>query len=435
MSNKQGILHLVHGTFARDAEWIHPDSPLAQTISHSLGDNVHIEPFNWSGDNSHTARETAGIALADKIRNCNRGNPGLPQYIVAHSHGGNVAAYALSDSDTRANVSGVACLGTPFIKARTRDLAGSRHLMQSILAASMLMVLLLMVGIVSQGLDIFVDRQKYERQVNAMSEDMKELKEEYEFFKDLNLKKDEEFYKIPGAQWYFTGFFMLFAIGIGWLMIKPIIKLWRFVLQKELPRIGERQSALTASLTAVFNSTPLLVVNAKGDEAAWWLTTVNRIASFPYRIWKPTNFTLVGIAVISILIIVPLSFYSETSFGMTQMLIFMALLIFSLSTLLVYTAGWALCLIWPAIFRSHALGFGKDDFLQNFVVEITSTEAPENTTQISKHTVTVHGKGLHHSRLYQEEHVLELISDWFKNLQQQQNDPPVDHGTTRNKTT
>jgi hypothetical protein len=72
------------------------------------------------------------------------------------------------------------------------------------------------------------------------------------------------------------------------------------------------------------------------------------------------------------------------------------------------------------------LGFGKDDFLQNFIVEITSTETPENATHISRHTVTLRGKGLHHSRLYQEEQVRELISNWLKNLQQQ-NDPPLMH--------
>ena len=420
MSNKQAILHLVHGTFAKDAEWIHPDSPLAETVSHSLGDNAHIEPFNWSGDNSHKARETAGIALADKIRNCNQRNPGSPQYIVAHSHGGNVAAYALSDSDVSANVIGVACLGTPFIKARARNLAGSRRLIQSILVASILMVLLLVTGIVSQGLDIFGDQQEYERLIDTMNEDMKELKEKYDFFRNLDTNKDKAIYKTQGARWYLAGFFILLAIGTGWLMIKPIIKLWRFALQIKLPGLSERQSELMTSLAAVFNSTPLLVIDAKGDEAAWWLTTVIRIASLPYRIWKPSNLTLAGIAVISILAIVQIYFHSKTSFGMTQMLIFMALLFFSLSTLVVYTAGWALCLIWPAIFRSHALGFGKDDFLQSFIVEITSTEAPENSTQISKHTVTVHGKGLHHSRLYKEEQVLELISNWFKNLQQQQ---------------
>ncbi len=427
MSNKRAILHLVHGTFARDAEWIHPDSPLAEKTGHTLGDDVHIEPFNWSGDNSHTARKTAGVALADKIRSFNRQNPGSPQYIVAHSHGGNVAAYALSDSDVSANVVGVVCLGTPFIKARARDLVGSRRLIQSILIASILMVLLLVTGIAKQGIDIFGNQQEYEQLIEKMMEDMKELKENNQFFRNLDPNKDEEFYKTQGMRWYLACFFILLAIGVGWLMIKPIVKLWRFALQMKLPGLSQRQLELTTRLTAVFNRTPLLVIDAKGDEAAWWLTTIIRIASLPYRIWRPSNLTLAGIAVISILVIMQIFFHSETSFSMTQMLSFMALLFYSLSTLVVYTAGWLLCLTWPAVFRSHMLGFGKDDFLQNFIVEITSTETPENATRMSKHTVNLHGKGLHHSGLYQEEQVFELISNWFKNLKQHHNDPQLIH--------
>lgn len=419
MDKNKSILHLVHGTFARDAKWIHPDSPLARTVMNSLGNNVYVEPFTWSGNNSHTARESAGTELAKKIRDFSQNNPELPQYIIAHSHGGNVAAYALTDSEASSNIAGVACLGTPFIKARARDLVGSRRLMQSILVASVLMVLLLVMGIAKQGFKIAEDPEKYHQQLNEQMIVTMTKMQSSGLINNVDLPQDDALFTSPGAYIFWIIYMLLLALGIGWLLVKPIIKLWRFVLQKELPRLGELQSKLIKKLTAVFNNTPLLIVDARGDEAAWWLTTVNRIASLPYHIWKPTTFTLTGIAVISILAVTPIFFQIETSFSEVPMLIFMALLFFSISTLFIYFAGWALSLIWPAIFRSHALGFGKDDFLQNFIVEITSADTPEQSTQLSKHNIAVSGGGLHHSRLYQEQQVLELVGDWFKQLQQQ----------------
>jgi len=420
MVKNKSILHLVHGTFARDAEWIQPDSPLARTVVSSLGDNVNVEPFTWTGNNSHTARESAGTELAKKIRDFSQNSPGVPQYIIAHSHGGNVAAYALSDSEVSANIAGVACLGTPFIKARARDLAGSRHLMQSILVASLLMVLLLVIGIAQQGFKIAKDPEKYQQQLNEqMVETMTEMQNSG-LIKNIDLTHDEAVFTSPGAYMIWIIYFLLLALGIGWLLIKPIIKLWRFVMQNGLPSLGDLQSELIRKLTAVFNNTPLLIVDARDDEAAWWLTAVIRVASLPYRIWKPTTFTLAGIAVISILAVTPVFFETETSLSKVQMLIFTALLLFSISTLFIYFAGWALSLIWPAIFRSHALGFGKDDFLQNFIVEITSTDTPEQSTQLSKRIMPVSGRGLHHSRLYQDQQVLELVGNWFEELKKQQ---------------
>ena len=51
--------------------------------------------------------------------------------IVAHSHGGNVALYALRDVALRRKIDGVVTLGTPFIHCRPRPLEGPLKLLES----------------------------------------------------------------------------------------------------------------------------------------------------------------------------------------------------------------------------------------------------------------------------------------------------------------
>ena len=158
--NSRSIVHLVHGTFAREAEWIHPDSMMANQVRDCLGDETVIEAFKWSGANSHTARQIAGHELAEKIRKFDQGNPGKPQFIVAHSHGGNVAAYALGDGEIRSKISAVVCLGTPFILARARDLTGARRLVQWVLIACISVVLVIAFALIVEGTTSGLDPEK-----------------------------------------------------------------------------------------------------------------------------------------------------------------------------------------------------------------------------------------------------------------------------------
>lgn len=48
--------------------------------------------------------------------------PRAPHFVIAHSHGGNVALYALRDEGLKDRTTGVACLATPFIHVGERDL-------------------------------------------------------------------------------------------------------------------------------------------------------------------------------------------------------------------------------------------------------------------------------------------------------------------------
>ena len=93
------IAVLVGGTWADsdDAPWWRPSSPFARMLAES-GHKFPPEPFRWTtkldgilGENSEWARW--GMALTWF---CHKHSGGQRVNLIAHSHGGQVAAYALS---------------------------------------------------------------------------------------------------------------------------------------------------------------------------------------------------------------------------------------------------------------------------------------------------------------------------------------------------
>ena len=103
---------LIHGTGARGAPWTQRGSPLWRDLQTRFGAAV-IDRFDWSGDNNSFARLGAGAELAKHLENLKQRHASARHYLVAHSHGGNVALYAAA----RTKVDGIVCLATPFIHA------------------------------------------------------------------------------------------------------------------------------------------------------------------------------------------------------------------------------------------------------------------------------------------------------------------------------
>jgi uncharacterized membrane protein YhaH (DUF805 family) len=147
MNDRDIVVTLVHGTFSPKADWIKKDSPLAKHIIDTLKKDdreVYIKPFEWSGKNSIFARVEAAKSLRSHLTDIENKFPSLDHYMVAHSHGGNIALYALSGAGNF-NVKGIMCLSTPFITARVRDLSAfkGRRLYQAVSMAVAVMTLFL----------------------------------------------------------------------------------------------------------------------------------------------------------------------------------------------------------------------------------------------------------------------------------------------------
>jgi hypothetical protein len=123
---------LVHGTYGhgvlrslfwnllpsnwrlRDCNW-----PICKMLKDR---GVKVHSFSWSGLNNHRSRIEAGRELADYIARLGT-NESQPMFIsiVGHSHGGNVALYALKHPDTE-RVDSIVCLATPFLHVSAQEL-------------------------------------------------------------------------------------------------------------------------------------------------------------------------------------------------------------------------------------------------------------------------------------------------------------------------
>lgn len=84
--------------------------PIISEALKEAGATLHW--FPWSGRNSHARRIQAGEQLATLIDSL-RKDPSDQVFIIAHSHGGNVALYSLKHVEP---VDGIVFLATPFLQ-------------------------------------------------------------------------------------------------------------------------------------------------------------------------------------------------------------------------------------------------------------------------------------------------------------------------------
>lgn len=130
---KTTIVHVVHGTWPhgffnlhnrkREKAWFETDSHfLGEILKNLNGENVKFSPFTWSGKNSFSERWKAANNLRAYLLKHLEEHANAAHIIIAHSHGGNIAATALSliESDKTSvigksgGVSKLICLATPF---------------------------------------------------------------------------------------------------------------------------------------------------------------------------------------------------------------------------------------------------------------------------------------------------------------------------------
>jgi hypothetical protein len=127
---------LIHGTFAFGATWVTDEQPdtLRRRLKELLReDRVRFnDDFNWgkSGgmvrrfyDQSNTARLKGAKSLEVYLKEVNgKLEHNEQHFLITHSHGGNVAMYALRNAGLRKDVHGMICMATPFLYPRKRRL-------------------------------------------------------------------------------------------------------------------------------------------------------------------------------------------------------------------------------------------------------------------------------------------------------------------------
>jgi pimeloyl-ACP methyl ester carboxylesterase len=115
------VVTLVHGTFGSSSGWVKEGSALRTALRERFGAGLLVSGFSWSGANTHRARAEASSALREKLLQQQRQYPEAAHYVIGHSHGGNIALYAVGGSEVDDSLHGIVCLNTPFVCAIRRS--------------------------------------------------------------------------------------------------------------------------------------------------------------------------------------------------------------------------------------------------------------------------------------------------------------------------
>jgi hypothetical protein len=125
------IVTLIHGTFDNKARWTEPGSKISETLLQVMGGNLHVTKFQWSGKNSQSDRDVAANQLVDHIAANSIFFPSSPQFLVGHSHGGNLIRWALGRTSPAVSdkVRAAVTISTPFIEVVERNRFADIHLL------------------------------------------------------------------------------------------------------------------------------------------------------------------------------------------------------------------------------------------------------------------------------------------------------------------
>lgn len=111
------VITLIHGTWARRAEWTMPGSALSKHLRTTVPELRELANFEWSGSVLQRQRVDAACDFLRWHEDVRRRHPVAQHFVIAHSHGGNVALEAaMRDEQLRAALGGIICLSTPFLQ-------------------------------------------------------------------------------------------------------------------------------------------------------------------------------------------------------------------------------------------------------------------------------------------------------------------------------
>jgi hypothetical protein len=261
------IFHLVHGTFANKATWISDTSDFSEALKNAFPGRVRILPFRWSGRNNFSARARAAADLAAEVTADAAKRPEAARLVFAHSHGGNVVAYALRDPAVAAQIKGGVFLATPFFSYRL--LPSWEFLINGFFSPLLVFAFLTMFTIVTVAVQYLIS---------------------FDPFAAIPMPQREW---VEIATFTLLNWVTLFAAYSGFLLIN-LLKL-KF-MRSRLRAARDFSNRYSASLPPSFNA---LFIRTSGDEAAaflgffqtltWLLTIINvavsRIFQAVSRLW------------------------------------------------------------------------------------------------------------------------------------------------------
>jgi hypothetical protein len=400
ISSPECVITLVHGTWAPDAPWTKEGSSLRAKLRNRLGERTVFRTFTWSGRNSHLARLQAGVELRSDLEASIAHYPNAKQFVIAHSHGGNVALYALRDQRLQAWIDGLVTFATPFLSCRPRDL-GTRFALLGVILPGFAMTI---VFPFCAGVLVFAG------------------------FLIQQL--------LPRAGFVFGVVFVLELV----VLLALIAEIWQWmrrVCEDVLfPRAEERQQRVLERLSVPDAlETPILCLRFQGDEAGSWLGALHWVTRIPavaslgaQRVLRPM---FMGIGAFGGLTLLALAAFGQNVSigGQPVYELVPTLYLVILGTL---TQLFLLLQVWivlaPKLARSHPLGFGPEAMLDHWVAEIGVHDRPTCTAYAdvrvfspvaAARRIGLRGVLRHlltdrvvHSAIYHYEPSLAAVADW-----------------------
>lgn len=373
-SSRKKVFTLVHGTFAPNAAWTQEHSEFYRVLQQQLGGQTIHRRITWYGflgsgaNNGHDYRIAGGTTLAEALRASFCEFPDAEHWVIAHSHGGNVAFYALRDREVACRLDGIVTMATPFIQCKPRTYSDSVIKLWAFLPMPLSLLPLL---VLSDTLAHYVFGVS---------------------------GKTADFLTLTGTLIGETLLFILYCNS------------------EQLPAtLSARQKATIEKLTL---PTPtrqrVLCLSILGDEARGLLKGMYMIAAWPHWLWDGLIYMLLMLVIFVLALIFGDAFLSSMS-GITGLA--------RLKGALGAALGWGMLIgyvnllvmaILPKLTRALGIGFGQESLVDNLLVDIRSEVIPGDVPGlIHKQFPKVPGSSLMHSHLYQDSKVISVIAKFI----------------------
>jgi pimeloyl-ACP methyl ester carboxylesterase len=350
------VFVLIHGTFARGAAWTGDDSGLVKALREAYP-SCKIFRFTWTGGNSHSDRLSAANELQELLKSCADAYPRGRIHLVGHSHGGNVALYALRDVSVAELVTSLVCISSPFIRCTGRDTGSLYVRLSNVIVALLITSVLLSCIYVGTA---------------------------------------------AGAAGLTLGLVMLagniavyFAVNVALRRFGP----------KILQRLSEKQRAIVDRLNLGRCNKLVLVARVRRDEAALLLRSSYLVSRIPHLVTLAGLLVLFLVASAAVLWIFSVGPLAHKSVQAVYTNWFMAALV------ALATYGFVAAV--NLVVRSHPLAFGWEGVLDGLLVDLNIGLTPDFDV-VEKEFEIRRGFRLRHSALYADEIFIQLLPHWVR---------------------
>ncbi|MBT9612003.1 MAG: hypothetical protein IV108_01920 [Burkholderiales bacterium] len=371
----QRVLTLIHGTFSPHAAWTQADSRFFQALKQRLGGETIHRRITWPGlfgslaNNGHDYRLAGAKTLVQSLKESFAEFPDAEHWVIAHSHGGNVALYALRDPEVAQRLDGIVTMAAPFIQCKPRSYAADVITIWPLLFMSIGMVLML---VLFAALALYV----------------------------LHLKGDAA---------------ALFTIAGTLAGEIPLFILW--LKKDQLPaKFAAWQKATLDKLTLPTSIRQrMLCLSIRRDEAGGLLKGMHSVAAWPHWLWDGLLYLPLMLFIFLAALIFGDAFLSQMSgkVGWDKITgAFNAALGWGILIGFVHLLVMA---ILPRFTRALSIGFGQESIVDNLLVDIRSDPAPADIPGLIHQQYVIDSGGLlAHSRLYQSDEVISDIAAFIQ---------------------